>query len=442
MASVVSDPGGFKRIMFFDRHGKRWAVRLGKVSERQALHVKLKIEDLVAAGIQGGAPKDETARWVAELDPVLRARLARTHLVAGRDVATLADFIDAYVGTRKDVKGATRLVYGRTRKHLVDHFGAEKPVASFTTADADAFQTYLLGRLALNTTRRTIGYCKQFFDAAQRQGLVTCNPFEDQKASVVRVEDKFHYVTRQDTDRLLEVCPDAQWRLLIVLARYGGLRVPSEPLALTWDCVDWEQMRLRVVSPKTAHHAGGDYRMIPMFPELVEPLRQVFEEAEVGSRYVITRYRTKVDNYNNLSTHLKRLIRRARLTVWPKPWVNMRSSRSIELNDEYPGHVAARWLGHSPQTAAKHYLNTRDDHFTRAVTTTYHPAQNPAQYLQESTGNHGKAVPDDAGGSAVSSDAFRGLPNTSDMLQDDPLGDTGLEPVTSCMSSKRSSQLS
>ena len=32
--------------------------------------------------------------------------------------------------------------------------------------------------------------------------------------------------------KVIEACPDGQWRLLFTLARYGGLRCPSEILAL------------------------------------------------------------------------------------------------------------------------------------------------------------------------------------------------------------------
>ena len=45
------------------------------------------------------------------------------------------------------------------------------------------------------------------------------------------------------------------------LARYGGLRCPSEVVALTWADVDWERGRFLVKAPKTAHHADGRSRV-------------------------------------------------------------------------------------------------------------------------------------------------------------------------------------
>ena len=32
-----------------------------------------------------------------------------------------------------------------------------------------------------------------------------------------------------------------------------------------------------------------------------------------------------------------------------------------------PAHVVAKWLGHSPLVAAKHYRQTRDAHFEVAI---------------------------------------------------------------------------
>ena len=97
------------------------------------------------------------------------------------------------------------------------------------------------------------------------------------------------FITRETASKLTDAAPDAQWRLLIALSRYGGIRVPSEALALTWGDVDFEHSRIRVPSPKTAHIPGKECRFIPMFPELRQPLMDVFEQAEAGEVHVITR---------------------------------------------------------------------------------------------------------------------------------------------------------
>ncbi len=166
------------------------------------------------------------------------------------------------------------------------------------------------------------------------------------------------------TDKVIEACPDAEWRLIFALSRYGGLRCPSEHLSLQWGEVDWERGRMRVRSPKTEHHVGSESRVIPIFPELKPHLEAVFDEAEDGSKYVITRYRAIS---SNLRTQLNRIIRRAGLKPWSKPFQNLRSSRETELAEEFPMHVICGWIGNSQPVAMKHYLQITDEHFERAI---------------------------------------------------------------------------
>src|SRR5205814_328205 len=103
---------------------------------------------------------------------------------------------------------------------------------------------------------------------------------------------------------------------------------------------------LRVLSCKTEHHDGRGDRIIPLFPQLVPLLLDVFRAAEEGSEHVITKYR---DTRQNLRTQLCRLIKRAGLEVWERPWHNLRSSRQTELSERLPEHVVCRWLGIPPR---------------------------------------------------------------------------------------------
>jgi hypothetical protein len=64
-----------------------------------------------------------------------------------------------------------------------------------------------------------------------------------------------------------------------------------------------------VRSSKTEHHEGRDCRLVPLFPELLPYLRDVYEHAEPGASYVITRYRQL---NANLRTQLKRIIQPGR----------------------------------------------------------------------------------------------------------------------------------
>ncbi len=179
MASIGKEPGGLRRILFVAPDGKRKTVRLGKMSQRLAEGVKMKVENLVSALLSGQSPDDETSRWLATLDSAMSDKLAKVGLIAKQARSTLKTFLDSYVASRSDVKGSTATVYGHTRRCLVEYFGAEKPLHEITADDAAQWRTWLSAheKLADNTIRRRSGIAKQFFRQAIRQKLIAESPF-------------------------------------------------------------------------------------------------------------------------------------------------------------------------------------------------------------------------------------------------------------------------
>ncbi|MCH8948717.1 MAG: site-specific integrase [Acidobacteria bacterium] len=290
-----------------------------------------------------------------------------------------------------------------------------------TPGAADKWRLSLLGKgLADNTIRRSSGVAKQLFTAAVRQHLIAENPFADLVAAVKANASRFYFVTREETNKVLDACPDPEWKLLFALARYGGLRVPSEVLRLHWSDIDWEGSRFVVTSPKTEHHEGGGSRVVPIFPDLLPFLMEAFERAAPGTEYCITRYR---DSTVNLRTQLMRIVKRAGLKPWPKLWQNLRSTRETELADNFPAHVASAWIGNSIAVATKHYLQVIDDHFTQAV-------QNPVQQVSADERSDAHDPKRTCAEPIVCSVVrYETTPCKGKGLVG--IGDTGLEPVTS-----------
>lgn len=325
----------------------------------------MRIESLVAASITGHVVDNETSRWLAERDQTMLDKLSKAGLIEKQRVATLAAFIDDYIAGRTDLKDRTRELLKVARDNLVSMFGADLPLRNFSEGDADKYRQSLLNQgLATNTVRRRCGRVKQFFKAAVRRKLIDSNPFADIRCAVTSNKARFVFISREDAEKVIEACPDNQWRTLFALARYGGLRCPSETLNLRWQDIDWHNQRMTVRSPKTEHHEGRESRQVPIFPELLPHLEEAFEQAAEGDEFVITRYRSQDAN---LRTQLQKIIRRAGLEVWQKPWQNLRSSRETELVETFPVHVAAAWLGNTEAVANKHYLQVTDAHFSRAV---------------------------------------------------------------------------
>ena len=368
MANISTTKNGSRILQFYDLAGKRKTIRLGKITLKSANSIARKIEHLLSARLSDSMLNIETERWLRSLDDRFLTKLAKFGLIeeSNTSISSLGKFLDQYIDSRKDIKSSTRTVLCHTKRNLITYFGPDKKLGKINLSDADEFRIYLSveQKLADNTVRRRMGIAKQFFTAAVRRKLINENPFTGQACNVRKNPLKFYFVTRDEIRKLLNVCDNIQWQMIIVLARYGGLRCPSEVLRLKWEDINWEQRRFTVHASKTEHHADGGIRQVPIFPELMPVLLKGFEYALPGDEFVITQFQNSAQN---LRTGLMKLIKRAGLKPWPKLFQNLRSTRETELAETFPLQAVCTWIGNSPVVAAKHYLQTRDEHFDIAA---------------------------------------------------------------------------
>lgn len=368
MASISSASNGTRMLQFTGPDGGRRTIRLGKVSKRDAETIKSFIERIIQQRIAGVPLDAPTADWIRRIEDQLHDRIARSGLIDPRDRSTLGTFIDRLIEEAAiKSKPSTLAVYGRARRLLVAFFGEDRRIDSITEKCASEYRAFLAGEAGLseNTVRRMSGMARQFFGAAVEAGMISRDPFRNLTSKVGSSdESRKVFVTTETIQRVIDACPDAEWRLLVGLARYGGLRVPSEPLALKWKHVNWSAGRITVPSPKTEHHRGMDRRIIPIFPELEPLLREAFDAAPEGAENVIHQHRLCGGNY---ATRLRKIIDKAGVDRWPKLWHNLRASRETELLAAFPAHVACRWIGNSPAVALEHYALVQDEDFDRAT---------------------------------------------------------------------------
>jgi integrase len=430
MASVICDANGRKRIQFTNGDGERKTIRLGKASVKDAASFALRVQAINSAIIGGTAVEPDTARWLAERPETIYKRLVRVGLAEPRvkAMAMTLDKLLAEFFAHLDVKPATKTSMKMVKARLLSHFDAGKGAAEITEEDAEEWRTKLKAEgYASATISRTVLYARQIFRWAVRRGHAKSNPFAALKAGPQVNAARQAFIDKATIAKVIDAAPDAEWKLLIALSRFGGLRVPSEALGLRWSDVDWEHNRLTVRSPKTEHHEGKGERVVPLFPEVREHLLAVFEQAPEGAVNVITRYRDGC----NLNPQLRRIIRRAGLKPWDKTWHNLRASRQTELAMTFPLHTVCAWIGNTKAIAAGHYLQVTDADWTRATGGPESGAKSGAQEAQNAAQHpsaHGRA------GSADGSDepCFAGVsqPDTTerDEARNEPVGREGFEP--------------
>jgi integrase len=353
------------RLSWYDKAGRRKSIRLGDIGRKAANTICQHVTQLADLADAGHPIDGAQSTWLDKISQDLADKLAAAGLIRERQSATLAEFIDAYLETRKDMKANSIRIYRSAGDSLVAHFGAGRNLRDINAGEAQEWRQAMANdNFAEATISKRVKVARQFFKIAMRKGIVSSNPFAEIKAGGERNVSRMHFIDRATIDKVLNATADPEWQLIIALSRFGGLRCPSETLSLKFTDINWAEDRLTVPSPKTAHQ-GKPFRIVPLFLELKAYLLQAAENAPDGAVYCISRYRDPKNA--NLRTGLLRILRRAGVKPWERLFHNLRASRQTELCNEFPSHVVAEWLGNTPDVADKHYLLVTEHHFEQAV---------------------------------------------------------------------------
>ena len=297
----------------------------------------------------------------------------------------LADFIAKHGPT---VKPSTITTWKQCQRLLLEYFTPDLPLLEITEGRAVEWKNYMKTRdhtrikrarkLEETTIRKRCACARQFFEQALRLKLVISNPFKSKRipTSLPKGKQKT-FVSAELANSIFQKLPNVQWRLLFALARWGGVRVPSEPARLQWTDVDWETMRLTIHSPKTEHHEGHEMRVIPIFPELATALQEVWDGAEINQPFVLPILQGVTGA--SLRKPLISAIIAAGGTPWEKLWTALRATRDTELRETFPVHVVESWLGHEDRVAKRNYTQITDEHFRVACSGETKAAQKAAQ---------------------------------------------------------------
>ncbi|TVQ80203.1 MAG: hypothetical protein EA380_03545 [Phycisphaeraceae bacterium] len=369
--SVANDAGGTRRVLVKGADGQRRTIRLGRGSLEVARQIDERVQALSVAVLTGTPTPHRVTEWLAALSDEYHGRVARTGLVAPRvkrETRTMAGLLEAFTEhLEANNGGRTYTHHARVKRTMLAMFGADTDPDTITPLDAERWRASLVAsKYATPTVSKDVKTARQVFKYALKMDYTTNprNPFADVTAGTMSNPDRAHFVKRETIAKAIEAAPNTHWRLLVSLARYGGLRIPSEIAAMEWGDIDFEGARLWIRSPKNKNHGDGG-RWVPMFPELRTPLLDAFELAEDGEVLVFGGQRWS--DSSNLRTQFKRILKWAGVTPWPRLFHNLRASRQTELAAEYPLATACAWIGNSRAVASGHYLQVTDADWMKAT---------------------------------------------------------------------------
>lgn len=368
MSSIWKHPRGGWYVIWYPLPKKRVRFYLGKVAKGQALNFARRV-DLLHAGNQiGEPPPPELAEWLAILPKPMLDRFAAAGLTQNwkpqTEAPTFSAFWDLYVGTRTDFSDSTTKGFRTARKHAVAAFGSMR-LDEITVAHAKQFSRDLVQSCAGSHAKKILERTRTIFHAAIDSRLIAENPFDELKIRATVDKSRQKYVSEETAVAVLNQFTSAEGRALFALARWCGLRVPHEPLALTWDCIDWDLERVRIPN---ATKTG--WRVVPLFPRALAELSALWATDPDGP-HVFTRARGSAAT--TWREWLLSAIAAAQLQPWPKLWQNCRASLRTDLEDRFPTQVCNAWLGHSTRVAVDHYLLVKPEHWATAKNATAKP---------------------------------------------------------------------
>jgi integrase len=364
--SINKDSRGF-RLFVTHTDGRRKSLRLqsfGISSKQQADGFRQVILALVAQKTAGIGLDERSLRLVQGLHPRLRGFLQEVGLLSQCRRSLL---VHEYVTSFRNRKAAlvapsTMKVIGRTLDRAMQFFHPNELLASVTADRAIQFRQWLVPQrgkqnpvLAEATIRKTCAIMSEVFTAAVRERLLFENPFNTAgiKKAVRPNRAREYFVSREEAERLLDACEGSEERLMVGLARFGGLRMPSEIHDLRWKDFDPAARTLTIRSPKTAHHESGGIRKIPVFPTLMALLEE-HRLSVCDSDYLMPTLRV----YPSLSVRMRRIIRSSGITDYPRAMHNLRLSCISEwvVGERRDLVTVSEWAGHTIQVMSQHYL--------------------------------------------------------------------------------------
>lgn len=202
---------------------------------------------------------------------------------------TVGSWAEEWLRRKRDqVSKATQARYEGSQRAFLSWLGgkAGKPLESVTTTHLRRFRDSLREGRTARTVNAYVKDVSSIFGAAVDEGLILANPAKPLKALPLVDSMERTPFTPEEVRNLLDGAPSKDWRGVILLGAYSGLRL-RDCTTLTWGAVDLNAGTVTVIPEKTKRkgvevriplaqpvmsfleaHPISDDHQAPVFPSL------------------------------------------------------------------------------------------------------------------------------------------------------------------------------
>ena len=158
------------RLSWYDKAGRRKSIRLGDIGRKAANTICQRVTQLADLADAGHPIDGELTAWLDKISQDLADKLAAAGLIRERQSASLAEFIDAYLDDRKDMKANSIRIYRSARDSLVAYFGADRNLRDINAGEAQEWRQAMVNdEFAEATISKRVKVARQFFKIAMRK---------------------------------------------------------------------------------------------------------------------------------------------------------------------------------------------------------------------------------------------------------------------------------
>jgi len=345
----------------FSVNGKQRTLYLGgDFTSGSADRVARIVTDILACRNRGDSVPLEVLRRIETLPERVQASFEKHGLIDGATSRTLEMLLESFYESKAHLKANSQTSYKAIGNLLLRHFGGSTKISSIEKSACERLKTVLRKDYSVCSVTNVIKRGRMIFKLAVDAEWLAKNPFAGISAGVDFNLDRMFYVDRKMIYRVIEHCRDDYDRLLLALARFAGLRIPSEV----------ERLRFCDFTENVIHihrETKTGSREVPLFGEIREIFTQINNRRPtVGNLGTLCQPTDLVfANLGNKEAIRRRIlaaIRASGVEQWAKLFVNLRSSCITDMVERgYKEKTLDAMFGNSAVIRSRHYVQFRKE---------------------------------------------------------------------------------
>ena len=370
------DSGSIRFVIYLD--GSRTffgfpeaPLKASKVYLRELEDLFMDIEVKHPSGSQLEEKTWQTLRKLEKSNKKVHQKLMKSGLVDQRRALGLKDAFESYIDLKSSEGREPRTTnnWHQTKTRVLQGFDPDMQISSITRSSMATHFGDLRKKYAENTLIKDVKNVKQLWRHFFEEKDIPVNEmwklaFKRKQSRALNNSGK-EFIQPERFREALNTIKPLQEKTLLGYYRWMGAR-QNDAKGDFWEDVNWTKKAVNRFCCKKKAKIGWCPIPYEYFPLLKSWYEQVVLEKGKAEGPLFPWLRESASS--NQSAHFISCLKRNKIQVWPKFFMSLRSSRSIEVRRLPNGrYLEAKWIGHTAEISDLHYDAVIDDDFDLVV---------------------------------------------------------------------------